>query len=538
MGGLAKTFKSPFANTEPADELVEKPTDEPTQPPTTRKEFISFLLYGIGNNGHSIYAYFPTLLQYVAYQGGFDPNDPSTSGCDINDPFKTCHVSLSAVHQPGDGIPVSSMVLYVQAFSFFVQFLIFITLGTLADYGRINLGVVLWTTIVFCAAQFAPLAMIDDNGAHWYLMAMVVFFAFVSFGVSCVFFLGSFPRLSDNLPVVQNAFKNTLLSKDDAKDVANHWRDYVSVLMMTSNYFGHVIIAGMLYGISFISWSKGPFISDGRSFGDSAVFIYIAIAACGGFLVICAIPYFITSPKGRQGPPFPKDANYLTFGWKSVWHALREVKKYRQLFTYTIAYFLFNDAVVTATQIMTVITGQITHFSAQEQTLIGVVFGITNLFGCVFFYYLAQRFRLPPKTVLLILVILNGLMAVYGCIGIGSSTLGFRTEPEVWVYCGWGFFCGPMFAYQQTVAALLMPKGKENMFFGMLGIATRASSWFGPLIIGAITQRTGNLWHGWPVILVMFVVAIGILYSVDMDAGKSSDVTSNTTISNSNCTNK
>jgi MFS-type transporter involved in bile tolerance (Atg22 family) len=67
---------------------------------------------------------------------------------------------------------------------------------------------------------------------------------------------------------------------------------------------------------------------------------------------------------------------------------------------------------------------------------------------------------------------------------------------------------------------MMMPKGKENMFFGIIGVASRASAWFGPLIVGVISQKTGNLWLGWPFILAMFVVAIAILYSVDMAVAK------------------
>jgi MFS-type transporter involved in bile tolerance (Atg22 family) len=93
---------------------------------------------------------------------------------------------------------------------------------------------------------------------------------------------------------------------------------------------------------------------------------------------------------------------------------------------------------------MAIIVGQITHFSAQQQTLMGVIFGLTNLIGCLCFYYLSERFNLTPKTTLIVLAVLDGLIAVYGCIGVNpDSTLGFKTVAEIWVYCCWGFFFGP-----------------------------------------------------------------------------------------------
>jgi MFS-type transporter involved in bile tolerance (Atg22 family) len=43
----------------------------------------------------------------------------------------------------------------------------------------------------------------------------------------------------------------------------------------------------------------------------------IASAVCGGFWLICAIPWFFIEKK-RPGIPLPSDQNYLTQGWVST----------------------------------------------------------------------------------------------------------------------------------------------------------------------------------------------------------------------------
>jgi hypothetical protein len=101
----------------------------------------------------------------------------------------------------------------------------------------------------------------------------------------------------------------------------------------------------ILYGISCLPWSTGPFVSDGRTFGDAAIFIYIALACCGAFFLVCAIPYLIAKPKDRQGPPFPSGTNYLTIGWKSVGQTLRynEKKKAKPVVaTLMVLFFLLG----------------------------------------------------------------------------------------------------------------------------------------------------------------------------------------------------
>lgn len=44
----------------------------------------------------------------------------------------------------------------------------------------------------------------------------------------------------------------------------------------------------------------------------------IASALCGGFWLICAIPWFFIQKK-RPGVPLPKGQSYLTQGWVSTY---------------------------------------------------------------------------------------------------------------------------------------------------------------------------------------------------------------------------
>lgn len=69
--------------------------------------------------------------------------------------------------------------------------------------------------------------------------------------------------------------------------------------------------------------------------------------------------------------------------------------------------------------------------------------------------------------------------------------------------------------------AELTPKGQENLVFGLFGVINKASSWIGPVVIGAITEHTSNLWHGWPFIAGLFIIAIlMIVFLVDVDKAK------------------
>jgi MFS-type transporter involved in bile tolerance (Atg22 family) len=68
--------------------------------------------------------------------------------------------------------------------------------------------------------------------------------------------------------------------------------------------------------------------------------------------------------------------------------------------------------------------------------------------------------------------------------------------------------------------AELCPRGKENLFFGLFGVINKGSSWLGPVVVSAITEHTDNLWKGWPFVLALFVVAIVIVFFIDVDKAK------------------
>lgn len=68
--------------------------------------------------------------------------------------------------------------------------------------------------------------------------------------------------------------------------------------------------------------------------------------------------------------------------------------------------------------------------------------------------------------------------------------------------------------------AELVPKGKENLFFSLFGIVNKGSAWVGPVIIGALTEKTDNIYTGWAVVLAFFVAGLAVLFFVDVKKAK------------------
>ncbi|CEP18127.1 hypothetical protein [Parasitella parasitica] len=512
-------FATPFTST---DDDIDPTTDQAKevliQPPATRWELWGYYLYYNGDNGYTMYSYMPNILQYLAYKGGFYPNTPSVKGCDIHNVVDNCYVPWSGTN----GIPVSAMMLYVQAISFSIQFVLFTTFGSLADYGKWNRYILFIATVVGCATQIVPIVFLNDDGSSWNAMMGIMILALISYGTSLVFYAAAFPTLSDNLPAVRKARTDSSLSKDQVAVVVERWRNHVSAISTVFSNIGFLIMTGLLSGISFIPWSNYDFYQDDlHVLGTVPLFNFIATAVCGGFWVLNAIPYFIAVPSKRQGPPLPPDANHFTIGWKSVFNAFKEARKLRYLFMYIFAYFMFSDAVSTINQMIAITQAQITGFNAQQITILNLASAVTSILGCLFFLWLTKRFGIRTKTNLMIIIFLTGIIPLWGCFGISLQNFGIRTTWELWVFYVWsGLFTAPIWAWQNTMLAELVPKGKENLFFGLFGVINKASSWIGPVVIGAITQYTDNLWKGWPFVLTLFILSLVIIWFIDVDKAK------------------
>ncbi|KAI9027598.1 autophagy-related protein 22-like protein [Phycomyces nitens] len=515
-GFFASPFNSTDADIDPASDVAKEVLK---QPPATKYELWGYYLYYNGDNGFTMNSYMPNIFQYLAYKGGFYPDTPDVKGCDTNDALRQCNISWMG--KPG-GVPIASMLLYVQAIAFSLQFLLFTTFGSLADYGRWNRYILLGATVIGCAAQIVPITLVNDDGSHWNAMMGIMIIALISYGTSLVFYAAAFPTLSDNLPAVRKARADPALSKDEKLQETELWRNHVSAVSTVWSNVGFLIMTGVLSGASFTPWENYEFPEDvSHVLGNVPLFNFISTVVCGGFWVINAIPYFVAQPAGRRGGELPKGTNHLTVGWKSIFLALKEARKLRYLFMYIISYFMFSDAVSTTNQMIGIIQGEITNFSAQQVTILNLASAVTSIVGCLFFLWIAKRFKIRTKTNLLIIIGLSGLVAVWGCFGIGIDNFGIKTNWELWVFYVWtGLFTAPIWAWQNTMLAELVPKGKENLFFGLFGIVNKASSWIGPVVIGAITEHTDNLWKGWPFVLALFVISIVLVYFIDVDKAK------------------
>ncbi len=159
-----------------------------------------------------------------------------------------------------------------------------------------------------------------------------------------------------------------------------------------------------------------------------------------------------------------------------------DAKKYRKIFIFLIAYFLFIDGVHTIINLATVFAidsiASVNTDNATEVLLpLFLVIQVVAFIFAVFFAWLSRKFKTES-------LILTTIM-----IYIFISIFAFFVT-EVWQFWILGLAVataqGAIQALSRSYFGKIVPKNKANEFFGLFTIFSRFASFVGPLIVGMV----------------------------------------------------
>jgi MFS transporter, UMF1 family len=84
----------------------------------------------------------------------------------------------------------------------------------------------------------------------------------------------------------------------------------------------------------------------------------------------------------------------------------------------------------------------------------------------------------------------------------------------------YGFVLGGVSSYCRAFFGELIPPGYEAAFYALYAITDKGSSVFGPAIVGAITDRYGEIRPAFVFLAVLIALPLPLMLLVDVDRGK------------------
>ncbi|WP_285766379.1 MFS transporter [Peribacillus sp. SI8-4] len=219
---------------------------------------------------------------------------------------------------------------------------------------------------------------------------------------------------------------------------------------------------GTLVGLSIY-----PFISKGSS--------HEAFMPTAVLFLVFSLPLFFFV-KETPKPQIAKQP--FISGYKEITATFKEMRSYRSIFTFMIAYFFLNDAIATTIGMMAVYAKTVVGFSSSGFILLYLVSTISSIAGSFLFGYITQS-KGPRLAVTYV-----------GLLLLAALLIAVFAQTALWFWIAGSMFgvsLGAMWVTSRTYIIELTPEKKRGQFFGLFAFSGKVSSIIGPLLYGTIT---------------------------------------------------
>lgn len=224
---------------------------------------------------------------------------------------------------------------------------------------------------------------------------------------------------------------------------------------------------------------------------------------------IFSIPFFRYVPE----PPISKKArpsvNIVTTGFSRLKTTFKEIKRYKQLLIFLIAFWLHNDGINTIIKMATAYGDEI----GIKMTDMTPALIITQFLGIPFsFLFGTLAKKIGAKQSILL------ALGVYLLISISGYFMQTGTHFYILAFMV-GTVQGGSQALSRSLFGAMAPKHKTAELFGFFSTSARFAGIAGPLLFGLVSQFAGQSRLSILSLIVFFVIGGAILFRVDVDEG-------------------
>lgn len=194
----------------------------------------------------------------------------------------------------------------------------------------------------------------------------------------------------------------------------------------------------------------------------------------------------------------------LKQSWQRVWQTIRHLRQHRQLAWFLVAYFCYIDGVDT---IFTMATSIGLDIGINSTTLIMVLLAVQLVaFPCSIFYgWLAQK--TSTRTGILSAIVVYLIICI--------DALHLQTVNDFWLLAILvGTSQGGIQALSRSYFGRLVPKAQSSEFFGFYNILGKFSAVLGPVLVGVVTQITGQSRIGAASLSILFLAGLVIFLAL------------------------
>ncbi|MBS4196133.1 MFS transporter [Lederbergia citri] len=367
---------------------------------------------------------------------------------------------------------------YTIAIATFILAMLNPILGTIADYRGLKKKFFTFF-FVMGVASTALLAFIP--GEQWQLLLIFYMFSTVGFIGSIVFY---------------DAFLIDVTTEDRMNRVSA--RGY------GLGYIGSTI--PFIISIAIIILADNEIIPISVGLASKISFLITAI-----WWGLFTIPMF---KDVHQRYYIEREPNPIVNSFKRLGGTFKDIRKYRTLFLFLLAYFFYIDGVGT---IISMATAYGTDMGISSTSLLIILFATQVVAAPFAILYGKFSDKFGAKKMLYVGIIVYIIVCIYAVF--------MKTALDFWILAMLvATSQGGIQALSRSYYAQMIPKEKANEFFGFYNIIGKFASIMGPLLLGVTAQITGHTSYGVFSLVILFIIGIVILARVPEPKGNASDL--------------
>lgn len=468
---ISPTSSEPFIWASQSPDGVGSLQDEPPVAPdqfiegfeTSRWEIWAYYTYYIGNSGLTLFQFAPTAFQNLLAQAAGESGLLRFAGSDRT---------------------VNSIVLLSNGISFSIQVVLFLVLGSFADFGTWRPYILTVQTVIGVAIGFGWLGV--HTPEKWELAAGMYIVGLVVYQIAYTYWLAAFPALARNTPALREQaekYNAGTISRETYDAVDSMKRNEICNMALYVSGIGALPVIAIAIGILYAVNSNGS--EANNNWGLS-----VLMAWGSAVWLTLAIPWFVLEKK-RPGQPLPPGKNIVSAGLWQLRRAATNIWKLKQSLAYLIGFFFLGDSLNTTVTVVQTLQNEVQHYNTILLAELLLVSFVGQCVGMFVFMRVQNRWRISTKTMLNAVAVFIIILDCWGMIGVWTQTIGFHHSWEFWLYQVWyGLLVCPWYSYSQTMISEVTPRGKDFLFFSLFNIVGKASSFIGPYISSAIIDAS------------------------------------------------
>ncbi len=379
-------------------------------------------------------------------------------------------VYFSTVIAANLGQTALSYWAYLNAFALLVSAILSPILGSLADYTGSKKRFLL--TFASVGILATALMFFLDAGA-WVLALGLFFFGTIGLSGSYVFYDSLLPHVAPPDKI-----------------------DYVSSKGYALGYVGGgILLAANIAMINSLDGTLG---------------VRLSLLSVAVWWAIFTIPLILhVSEPEAHGGMLPKGLPPIQASFMQLRQTFGEIRKYRELFKYLIAFWLFNDGIGTIIKMATIYGSKL---GIGNNDLIGALL-LTQFVG-IPFSLLFGRF--------------SKVLGTKRSIMAGLGWYAVITVAAYFMSVGWHFWAlafavgmvqGGTQGLSRSLFGQMAPRARSAEFFGFYDVSSKFAGILGPLLFGVINDRIGSPQLAIAAICIFFLAGIFLLTRVNEAEG-------------------